>query len=180
MSGFDARLDLVPLEPGVYLMKDASGAVIYVGKAKKLRNRLRSYFGNHEIANNKVRAMVSHVADFEYVVVGSEAEALLLEANLIKRYQPHYNILLRDDKGYPYVCITMNEAVPRVMKVFRPDENARKKGALYFGPYMSGDLFVFLKAIDSIFPLKKQAASSRYRQGASVPELSHRQVPRAL
>ena len=115
MSGFDARLDLVPLEPGVYLMKDASGAVIYVGKAKKLRNRLRSYFGNHEIANNKVRAMVSHVADFEYVVVGSEAEALLLEANLIKRYQPHYNILLRDDKGYPYVCITMNEAFPRVM-----------------------------------------------------------------
>lgn len=155
MSGFDARLDLVPLEPGVYLMKDASGAVIYVGKAKKLRNRLRSYFGNHEIANNKVRAMVSHVADFEYVVVGSEAEALLLEANLIKRYQPHYNILLRDDKGYPYVCITMNEAFPRVMKVFRPDENARKKGALYFGPYMNGDLFVFLKAIDSIFPLKK-------------------------
>ena len=155
MSEFDARLDLVPYEPGVYLMKDASGNVIYVGKAKKLRNRLRSYFGDHEISNNKVRAMVSHVADFEYVVVGSESEALLLEANLIKRYQPHYNILLRDDKGYPYVCITMNEAFPRVMKVFRPDEKARKQGALYFGPYMNGDLFVFLKAIDSIFPLKK-------------------------
>ncbi len=154
-------------------MKDASGSVIYVGKAKKLRNRLRSYFGNHDIPNNKVRAMVSHVADFEYVVVGSEAEALLLEANLIKRYQPHYNILLRDDKGYPYVCITMNEAFPRVMKVFRPDEEARKKGALYFGPYMSGDLFVFLKAIDSIFPLKKCARQLPRDIGKERPCLNH-------
>lgn len=173
MSNFDARLDLVPLEPGVYLMKDASGSVIYVGKAKKLRNRLRSYFGNHEISNNKVRAMVSHVADFEYVVVGTEAEALLLEANLIKRYQPHYNILLRDDKGYPYVCITMNEAFPRVMKVFRPDEDARSKGALYFGPYMNGDLFVFLKAIDSIFPLKKCSRQLPRDIGKERPCLNH-------
>ena len=173
MNGFDARLDLVPQEPGVYLMKDASGCVIYVGKAKKLRNRLRSYFGDHDIPNNKVRAMVSHVADFEYVVVGTEAEALLLEANLIKRYQPHYNILLRDDKGYPYVCITMNEAFPRVMKVFRPDEEARKKGALYFGPYMNGDLFVFLKAIDAIFPLKKCARKLPHDIGKERPCLNY-------
>ena len=100
---FDARLDTVPLSPGVYLMKDSSGCVIYVGKAKKLRNRLKSYFGGGVISNPKVRAMVSHVADFEYTVVGSEPEALLLENNLIKRYQPKYNILLRDDKGYPAV-----------------------------------------------------------------------------
>ena len=82
---FDARLDTVPMDPGVYLMKDASGSVIYVGKAKKLRNRLRNYFGGGTITHPKVAAMVSHVADFEYVVVGSESEALLLEANLIKR-----------------------------------------------------------------------------------------------
>ena len=82
MGNFDARLDTVPKNPGVYLMKDTSGSVIYVGKAKNLRNRLTSYFGNHQIDNPKVRAMVSHVADFEYVVVGTEPEAFLLEANL--------------------------------------------------------------------------------------------------
>ncbi|MBO4243296.1 MAG: GIY-YIG nuclease family protein, partial [Clostridiales bacterium] len=118
-NSFDARLDTVPTKPGVYLMKDASGNVIYVGKAKVLKNRLRSYFGGGTITNPKVAAMVSHVADFEYVVVGTEPEALLLENNLIKRYQPMYNILLRDDKGYPYVCITLNEEYPRVFKAFR-------------------------------------------------------------
>ncbi len=152
---FDARLDTVPLSPGVYLMKDSSGSVIYVGKAKKLRNRLRSYFGGGHITHPKVAAMVSHVADFEYVVVGSETEALLLEANLIKRYMPQYNILLRDDKSYPYVCITLNEEYPRVFKAFRPDEKARKAGARYYGPYMGGDLYNTMKAIEEIFPLKR-------------------------
>ncbi len=152
---FDARLDTVPLSPGVYLMKDASGTVIYVGKAKKLRNRLRSYFGGGHIAHPKVAAMVSHVADFEYVVVGTEAEALLLEANLIKRHMPQYNILLRDDKSYPYACITLNEEYPRVFKAFRPDEKARKAGARYFGPYMNGDLYNTMKTIEEIFPLKR-------------------------
>lgn len=152
---FDARLDTVPMKPGVYLMKDASGSVIYVGKAKKLRNRLRSYFGGGTITNPKVAAMVSHVADFEYTVVGSEPEALLLENNLIKRHQPKYNILLRDDHGYPYICITLNEEYPRVFKAFRPDPELRRKGALYFGPYMSGDLFEVLRSIENIFPLKR-------------------------
>ena len=152
---FDARLDTVPLSPGVYLMKDTSGNVIYVGKAKKLRNRLRSYFGGGKITHPKVAAMVSHVADFEYVVVGSETEALLLESNLIKRYMPQYNILLRDDRAYPYVCITLNEEYPRVFKVFRPDEKAKKEGARYFGPYMSGDLYNTMQAIEQIFPLKR-------------------------
>lgn len=136
-------------------MKDASGSVIYVGKAKKLRNRLRSYFGGGRITHPKVAAMVSHVADFEYVVVGSETEALLLESNLIKRYMPQYNILLRDDKAYPYVCITLNEEYPRVYKAFRPDEKAKKAGARYFGPYMGGDLFNTMRAIEQIFPLKR-------------------------
>ncbi|MCQ2532092.1 MAG: excinuclease ABC subunit UvrC [Saccharofermentans sp.] len=136
-------------------MKDTSGTVIYVGKAKKLRNRLRSYFGGGTITHPKVAAMVAHVADFEYVVVGSEPEALLLEANLIKRYMPQYNILLRDDKGYPYVCITLNEEYPRVFKSFRIDKKAQKAGALYFGPYMSADLYYTLKSIEDIFPLKR-------------------------
>ncbi len=152
---FDARLDTVPQSPGVYLMKDSSGAVIYVGKAKKLRNRLKSYFGGGPIAIPKVAAMVSHVADFEYTVVGTEPEALLLEANLIKRYQPHYNILLRDDKGYPYICVTLNEQYPRVFKAFRADPDARKAGAVYFGPYMAGDCALVLQSISDIFPLKR-------------------------
>ncbi|MBO4495376.1 MAG: excinuclease ABC subunit UvrC [Clostridiales bacterium] len=149
---FDARLDIVPTDPGVYLMKDASDSVIYVGKAKNLRNRLRSYFGKNPQGNAKVLAMISHVADFEYVVVGSELEALLLECNLIKRYQPHYNILLRDDKGFPYVCITMQEEYPRIMKVFRPDKNM--VGAKYYGPFLGGDLFRALQALRDIFPTK--------------------------
>ena len=152
VSKFDARLDIVPTDPGVYLMKDASDSVIYVGKAKNLRNRLRSYFGKNPQGNAKVLAMISHVADFEYVVVGSELEALLLECNLIKRYQPHYNILLRDDKGFPYVCITMQEEYPRIMKVFRPDKNM--EGAKYYGPYLGGDLYRALQALRDIFPTK--------------------------
>ncbi len=152
VSKFDARLDIVPTDPGVYLMKDASDSVIYVGKAKNLRNRLRSYFGKNPQGNAKVLAMISHVADFEYVVVGSELEALLLECNLIKRYQPHYNILLRDDKGFPYVCITMQEEYPRIMKVFRPDKNM--VGAKYYGPFLGGDLYRALQALRDIFPTK--------------------------
>jgi len=150
---FDARLDVVPTSPGVYLMKDTSGSVIYVGKAKNLRNRLRSYFCKNPAGNEKVLAMISHIADFECIVVGNELEALLLESNLIKRYQPHYNILLRDDRGYPYVCITMQDEYPRILKVFRvgPD---KEKGARYFGPYLGGDLYAALMTLRDIFPTK--------------------------
>ena len=172
-DGFDARLDTVPLSPGVYLMKDSSGTVIYVGKAKKLRNRLKSYFGGGRITHPKVAAMVSHVADFEYVVVGSEAEALLLESNLIKRYMPQYNILLRDDRAYPYVCITLNEEYPRVFKAFRPDEAARKAGARYYGPYMNGDLYNTMKAIEDIFPLKRCRKVFPRDIGRERPCLNH-------
>ena len=152
---FDARLDTVPQSPGVYLMKDAAGDVIYVGKAKRLKNRLTNYFGGGKITNAKVAAMVSNVADYEYTVVANETEALLLENNFIKRYQPKYNILLRDDKGYPYICITLNEEYPRVMKVFRVDEKMRSKGAKYYGPYMNSDLIRVLKSIEDLFPLKR-------------------------
>lgn len=150
---FDARLDTVPTNPGVYLMKDTSGSVIYVGKANNLRSRLRSYFAKKPVGNEKVLAMISHIADFEYVVVSSELEALLLEANFIKRYMPKYNILLRDDKGFPYVCITMQEQYPRIIKVFRIGSD-REKGAKYYGPFLGGDLFRALEALKNIFPTK--------------------------
>ena len=150
---FDARLDAVPTSPGVYLMKDSSGSVIYVGKAKNLKNRLRSYFGKNPSGNEKVLAMISHIADFEFIVVGNELESLLLESNLIKRYQPHYNILLRDDKGYPYVLITMQEEYPRILRVFRTGAD-KEKGARYFGPFLAGDLYQALETLKTIFPTK--------------------------
>ncbi len=150
---FDARLDLVPLDPGVYLMKDAAGSIIYVGKAVQLRNRLRSYFSPNPQGNAKVLAMISHIADFSYVVCENELEALILESNLIKQHQPRYNILLRDDKGFPYIRVTMNEPYPRLLKAFRVGSD-RKDGARYFGPYLAGDLFRALDALRHIFPTK--------------------------
>lgn len=152
-SIFDARLDVVPTSPGVYLMKDASGSVIYVGKAKNLRNRLKSYFCKNPAGTDKVLAMISHIADFEYIVVSNELESLLLESNLIKRYHPHYNILLRDDKGYPYVCITMQDEYPRIFKSFRIGSD-KAQGARYFGPFMGGDLYKALATLRDIFPTK--------------------------
>jgi excinuclease ABC subunit C len=101
------KLSLVPNLPGCYLMKNKNGIVIYVGKAKKLKNRLSSYFrGTH---TGKTAKLVSEIVDFEYIVVGSETESLILEINLIKKYDPKYNILLRDDKSYPYIFLTRGE-----------------------------------------------------------------------
>ena len=149
----DARLDLVPTNPGVYLMKDASGSIIYVGKAINLRNRLRSYFTANPAGNAKVLAMISHIADFQFIVVNNELEALMLEATLIKKHQPHYNILLRDDKSYPYIRVTLNELYPRISKAFRVGED-KKQGARYYGPYLSGDLYRALTVLREIFPTK--------------------------
>ncbi len=150
---FQARLDIVPAAPGVYLMKDAGGRIIYVGKAVNLQSRLRSYFGPSPSGNSKVRAMVSHVRDFELIICTSEMEALILENNLIKQHAPHYNILLRDDREYPYIRVTLNEEYPRILKAFRigPD---REKGARYYGPYLSGDLYHAMRALRDIFPTK--------------------------
>ncbi len=150
---FDARLDLVPTSPGVYLMKDAAGSVIYVGKAINLRNRLRSYFTANPKGSVKVLVMIDNIRDFDYLVAQNELEALVLESNLIKRYQPFYNILLKDDHDYPYIKITMNELYPRVLKAYRigPDQ---KDGALYFGPYLNGDVNRAIQTLHDIFPMK--------------------------
>ncbi|HHU13229.1 MAG TPA: excinuclease ABC subunit UvrC [Clostridiaceae bacterium] len=149
----DVRLDLIPTEPGVYLMKDKSGSVIYVGKAGNLRNRLTYYFSPAPEGDAKVLAMISRIASFDYIVTANELEAFILEANLIKENKPHYNILLRDDKEYPYICVTWQDMYPRVMKTFHIGRDVRQ-GALYYGPYLSGDLYHALKTIHDIFPLK--------------------------
>ena len=123
---------LLPLEPGCYLMKDEKGEIIYVGKAKALKNRVVSYFRENSSHNGKTRQMVSCVRDFDFIVTGSEFEALVLECSLIKHYRPKYNILLMDDKGYHYIHLT-DEAFPRIEAVLqKPQDNG-----LLIGPYMS-------------------------------------------
>ena len=150
-AALQERLKKVPLRPGVYLFKNAAEQVIYVGKAKRLRNRLRSYFQSPEGLQVKVRALMTHVTDFDYIVTGSEMEALILENNLIKSYQPRYNIDLRDDKSYPYLKLTGGESFPRAV-IVREKKKAPHK---YFGPYTSViNLKTTLKVLRSVFPLR--------------------------
>ena len=123
----------LPLKPGVYIMQDKRNVVIYVGKAKALKNRVSQYFADLASHTEKTRAMVSQIDHFDVIVADSEFEALVLESSLIKRHQPHYNILLKDDKGYPYIRLTVNEDYPR----FSLANKAADDGARYFGPYGS-------------------------------------------
>ena len=131
MFNLDEELEKLPAKPGVYIMKDKDDEIIYVGKAISLKNRVRQYFQKSNNQGSKVRAMVSHIEEFEYIIVKNEVEALILESNLIKKHKPKYNILLRDDKQYPYIKVCLNEEFPRVMKTRR----VLKDGAKYFGPY---------------------------------------------
>lgn len=128
------KLEKLPSRPGVYMMKNAAGAIIYVGKAKSLKNRVRQYFHSSRAHSPKTAAMVARIADLDYIMCDSEMEALILEANLIKENKPKYNILLKDDKHYPYIKLTVNERYPRLMYVRRTEND----GAKYFGPYPSG------------------------------------------
>src|SRR5580658_10394024 len=125
----------LPLSPGVYLYKDSGGRVIYVGKAKSLRLRVRSYFNDDRLADTKTGTLISEATEIDYILVDNEKEALALENNLIKQYKPRFNILLRDDKTYPYIKLT-NEKYPRVYVTRR----LRKDGATYFGPYFPANL----------------------------------------
>ncbi len=134
MFDLEEELRNLPDEPGVYIMHNSEDTVIYVGKAKILKNRVRQYFQKNSSHTPKVLAMVSNIAYFEYIVTDSETEALALECNLIKKYKPKYNILLKDDKHYPYIKVTVNEPYPKVMKV----RKLQKDGAKYYGPYVSG------------------------------------------
>ena len=131
MFDIQEHLKKLPDEPGVYLMKDEDKTVIYVGKAISLKNRVRQYFQSSKNHSSKVKSMVKNIYSFEYIITDSELEALILECNLIKQYRPKYNVLLRDDKTYPYIKVTTNEDYPRVLKVRR----VLKDKAKYFGPY---------------------------------------------
>ncbi len=133
MFNIDEELKKLPDKPGVYIMKDKSDEIIYVGKAISLKSRVRQYFQSSKNQGLKVRSMVSHITEFEYIIVDNEVEALVLEANLIKKNRPKYNILLRDDKQYPYIKVTLNQKYPRVIKT----RQILKDGAKYFGPYPS-------------------------------------------
>lgn len=153
MKDFREKLALVPQLPGCYQMKDANGEIIYVGKAKVLQNRLKSYFtGSH---TGKTKALVENIDDFEYIITSSELEAFLLEINLIKEYRPHYNIMLMDDKAYPYIYLT-DEAHPRLLLTRDPAKFTKKaKGKLY-GPYANGKACKdVVDVLNKAFPLRK-------------------------
>ena len=148
-KNFDARLDTVPQDPGVYLMKDSSGCIIYVGKAKNLKRRVSSYFNNSP-KNRKTQILVSKIEDIKYVVVPTDEDALIQENNLIKAHQPFYNILLKDGKTYPSVCIT-NEYLPRVIKT----RNIDKKAGTYYGPFShAGTLNAMMELIGKIYQVR--------------------------
>lgn len=147
----EEKLELLPDKPGVYKMYDSGGTVIYVGKALSLKNRVRQYFRSQKGMEPKVIAMVSHIADFEYVLTGSEAEAFAFESNLIKELRPRYNILLKDDKHFPYLRADLRQDYPRFEVVRR----IKQDGARYFGPYISGfTLKESLEAIRDHFPIR--------------------------
>src|SRR5882762_9348253 len=129
------KVGTLPFSPGVYLYKDLHGRVIYVGKAKSLRNRVRSYFSEDKLGDIKTGTLISEASDVEYILVDNEKEALALENNLIKQYKPRFNILLRDDKTYPYIKLTA-EKFPRVYVTRR----LKKDGSTYYGPYFPGNL----------------------------------------
>lgn len=144
------KLARLPREPGCYLMKDARGTIIYAGKAKSLKNRVTSYFQSGSQHSYKTRVLVDEVYDFEVIITKTEVESLLLERTLIKHHQPKFNILLRDDKEYPYLRINFNEAWPRIEKVRRRKDD----GAQYLGPFGSaGQVRILLSAVYRIFPL---------------------------
>ncbi|HEX9607347.1 MAG TPA: excinuclease ABC subunit UvrC [Gemmatimonadaceae bacterium] len=157
------KLPHLPDGPGVYLWKGRDGTTLYVGKAKRLRSRVRSYFANDQLESPKTRHLVGLIADLETIVVPSEAHALILEANLIKEYRPRFNIALRDDKSYPYIKVTVQEPFPRVFVTRRLEDD----GASYFGPYTDvGAMRRSLNVVKRIFTVR----SCNYDMPAQMPE----------
>ena len=158
-----AKLPHLPDGPGVYLWKGRDGSTLYVGKAKRLRSRVRSYFANDQLESVKTRHLVGLIGDLETIVVPTEAHALILEANLIKEYKPRFNIALRDDKSYPYIKVTVQEPFPRVFVTRRLEDD----GASYFGPYTDvGAMRRALNVVKKIFTVR----SCNYDMPAQMPE----------
>lgn len=151
MTIIKEKLEKIPNKPGVYLMMDKSNNIIYVGKAKSLKKRVRQYFRTSSKQGMKVQSMVNNIKDFEYILVDNEIEALILESNLIKKHKPRYNILLRDDKQYPYIKITTKEKFPKVIKV----REVKKDGSQYYGPYPSaGAVNNAIEVVHDIYPIR--------------------------
>jgi excinuclease ABC subunit C len=148
---YKSILPLLPSEPGIYKYFDEGGTIIYVGKAKSLKNRISSYFYNFDRADKKTQKLVMTIFKMEYTIVPTEWDALLLENNLIKEHQPKYNILLRDDKTYPYICVT-NERFPRVISTRRIED--REKGKLY-GPYVNAKpMYALLDMFSQLYTIR--------------------------
>lgn len=157
------KISQLPALPGVYLMRDAGHTVIYVGKAKILRNRVRSYFGDISDQHQRTQLMVSQVVDFDIIVVGDEKEALALEATLIKRHKPKYNVLLRDDKSYPYIKITVNDKFPKIAVVRGAGQLLEH--ARYFGPYPNvSAMWEVVRLIRHVFKLRQETRNSAKRR----------------
>ncbi|MCU0569301.1 MAG: excinuclease ABC subunit UvrC [Oculatellaceae cyanobacterium Prado106] len=151
----EARLKEIPAEPGVYFMRDAADNILYIGKSKKLRSRVRSYFRDNHENNPRIGLMVMQIVEIEFIVTDSEAEALALEANLVKQHQPHFNVLLKDDKKYPYLCITWSEEYPRIFITRK--RKAGKERDRYYGPYVDVHaLRSTLHLVKRIFPLRQR------------------------
>ncbi|MDY7022772.1 MAG: excinuclease ABC subunit UvrC [Cyanobacteriota bacterium] len=151
----ESRLKEIPASPGVYLMRDRCDHILYIGKSKKLRSRVRSYFRDFNRHSPRIETMVQQVADIEFIVTDTEAEALALEANLIKQHQPYFNVLLKDDKKYPYLCITWSEEYPRVF-ITRKRRLGKAKDR-YYGPYVDTRLLrSTLHLVKQIFPLRQR------------------------
>lgn len=166
MEDIKEKLRGLPLCPGVYIMKNSENKVIYVGKSKLLKNRVSQYFQSSKNHSTKTRAMVENVADFEYIITDTESEALALECNLIKKYRPKYNILLKDDKQYPYIKVTTGEAFPRIFMT----RQIKKDNAVYFGPYMtSANVKEAVEEVRKIFMLRSCSKNLPRDIGKSRP-----------
>ncbi|HBQ63850.1 MAG TPA: excinuclease ABC subunit C [Clostridiales bacterium] len=166
MFALESELAKLPAKPGVYLMKDKTGRIIYVGKARALKNRVRQYFQKGSSLSPKTRAMVEHIFSFETITTDNELEALILECNLIKKHRPRYNIMLRDDKTYPYIKVTLGEDFPRVLFT----RTVEKDAARYFGPYPSaGAVRETLDMLAGIFPVRSCARNLPGESGKTRP-----------
>lgn len=170
MFNIQDELKKLPDKPGVYIMKNERGQVIYVGKAISLKKRVRQYFQSSKNKAPKVIAMVENISEFEYIITDTEVEALILEANLIKKHKPKYNVLLRDDKQFPYIKVTTNEKFPRVLKV----RMVRKDRAKYFGPYTSNyAVNNTLEIISNLYPLRDCKLNLNKELGKHRPCLNY-------
>ena len=160
----DEKLNNLPVQPGVYIHKNVRGQIIYIGKAKSLRNRVRQYFQSSRAMDAKTQELVARIADLEYIVTDTEVEALVLESNLIKQHKPRYNVMLKDDKSYPHLKLTVNEELPRIFKT----RQVEKDGGAYFGPYLPASLadktvrlinreFQLRTCSDEVFEIYKRA-----------------------